>query len=208
MTVGTVGPVIDKVTVKIAEDGEILVKGPNVMLGYYNCPDATAEVIDSDGWFHTGDIGIFEENRFLKITDRKKEIFKTSGGKYIAPMIIENKLKESPFIEQAMVIGENQKYASALIVPAFAVLKDWCAKNGISYTTNEEMIQNEKVKKLIQEEVENINKQLAQYETIKRPELLAREWSIDQGEMTPKLSLKRKVILAANKNLVDKIYGE
>ncbi|MGQ0828445.1 MAG: AMP-dependent synthetase/ligase [Bacteroidota bacterium] len=208
MKFGTVGPVIEKVTVKIAEDGEILVKGPNVMLGYYNRPDATTEVIDSEGWFHTGDIGIFEENRFLKITDRKKEIFKTSGGKYIAPMIIENKLKESPFVEQAMVIGENQKYASALIVPAFAALKDWSAKNGITYTTNEDMIKNEKVKKLIHDEVENINKQLAQYETIKRPELLAREWSIDKGEMTPKLSLKRKVILAANKALVDKIYGE
>lgn len=207
MKFGTVGPVIDKVTVKIAEDGEILVKGPNIMLGYYNRPDATAEVIDSEGWFHTGDIGIFEENRFLKITDRKKEIFKTSGGKYIAPMMIENKLKESAFVEQAMVIGENQKYASALIVPAFAALKDWCAKNGIKYTTNEEMIKNEGVKKLIHDEVENINKELAQYEKIKRPELLTREWSIDKGEMTPKLSLKRKVIMAANKELVDKIYG-
>lgn len=208
MRFGTVGPVIDKVTVKIAEDGEILVKGPNVMLGYYNRPDATAEVIDSEGWFHTGDIGIFEDNRFLKITDRKKEIFKTSGGKYIAPMIIENKLKESPFIEQAMVIGENQKFASALIVPAFAALKEWCAKNNIPYTTNEEMIKNEAVKKHICQEVENINKSLAQYETIKRPEFLAREWAIDKGEMTPKLSLKRKVILAANKALVDRIYGE
>lgn len=207
MRFGTVGPVIDKVTVKFAQDGEILVKGPNVMLGYYNRPDATAEAIDSDGWFHTGDIGMLEDNRFLKITDRKKEIFKTSGGKYIAPMMIENKLKESPFIEQAMVIGENEKYASALIVPSFAALKDWCSKNGIQYTTNEEMIKNENLKKRILEEVEHTNKELAQYEKIKRPELLSREWSIDKGEMTPKLSLKRKVILAANKVLVDKIYG-
>ena len=204
---GTVGPVIDGVTVKIAEDGEILVKGPNLMMGYYNRPDATAETIDSEGWLHTGDIGTFVDNRFLKITDRKKEIFKTSGGKYIAPVMIENKLKESPFIEQAMVIGENQKFASALLVPSFAFLKDWCSKNGINYTTNEEMIKNEEIKKLIVEEVEKANNDLAQYERIKRPELLPREWSIEKGEMTPKLSFKRKVIMAANKDLVDKIYG-
>lgn len=205
---GTVGPVIDGVTVKIAEDGEILVKGPNVMLGYYNRPDATAEVIDSEGWFHTGDIGMFVEDRFLKITDRKKEIFKTSGGKYIAPMILENKLKESPFIEQVMVIGENQKFASALIVPSFVFLKEWCIRKGIPYTSNEEIIKNEEVKKRIIEEVEKVNKTLAQFETIKRHELLPREWTIENGEMTPKLSFKRKVIMAANKDLVDKIYRD
>lgn len=205
---GTVGPVIDGVTVKIAEDGEILVKGPNVMLGYYNRPDATAEVIDSEGWFHTGDIGTFVEDRFLKITDRKKEIFKTSGGKYIAPMILENKLKESPFIEQVMVIGENQKFASALIVPSFAFLKEWCIRKEIPYSSNEEIIKNEEVKKRILEEVEKVNKTLAQFETIKRPELLPREWTIEFGEMTPKLSFKRKVIMAANKELVNKIYSE
>ncbi|MDO9185921.1 MAG: long-chain fatty acid--CoA ligase [Bacteroidia bacterium] len=205
---GTVGPVIDGVTVKIAEDGEILVKGPNVMLGYYNRPDATAEVIDSEGWFHTGDIGMFIEDRFLKITDRKKEIFKTSGGKYIAPMILENRLKESPFIEQVMVIGENQKFASALIVPSFVFLKEWCIRKEIPYTSNEEIIKNEEVKKRILEEVEKVNKTLAQFETIKRPELLPREWTIEFGEMTPKLSFKRKVIMAANKELVNKIYSE
>ncbi|MES2285225.1 MAG: long-chain fatty acid--CoA ligase [Bacteroidota bacterium] len=205
---GTVGPVIDGVTVKIAEDGEILVKGPNVMLGYYNRPDATAEVIDSEGWFHTGDIGMFVEDRFLKITDRKKEIFKTSGGKYIAPMILENKLKESPFIEQVMVIGENQKYASALIVPSFVFLKEWCIRKGIPYASNEEIIKNEEAKKRILQEVEKVNEGLAQFETIKRPELLPREWTIENGEMTPKLSFKRKVIMAANKDLVDKIYRD
>ena len=204
---GTVGTIIDKVTVKFADDGEILVKGPNVMLGYYNRPDATAEAIDSEGWFHTGDIGVLEDNRFLKITDRKKEIFKTSGGKYIAPVMIENKLKESSFIEQVMVIGENEKYASALIVPSFSYLKEWCALHNINYTTNEEMIKNEDVKKRIVLEVENLNEELAQYEKIKRPELLPREWSIDKNEMTPKLSLKRKVIMAANKDLIEKIYG-
>jgi long-chain acyl-CoA synthetase len=205
---GTVGPVIDKVKVKFAEDGEILVKGPNVMLGYYNRPDATAEAIDNEGWFHTGDIGILEDNRFLKITDRKKEIFKTSGGKYIAPVMIENKLKESPFIEQVMVLGENQKYASALIVPAFAYLKEYCKRKNINYISNEEIIKNPEIKARIIEEVEKVNKELAPYETIKRPELLSREWSIEKGEMTPKLSLKRKVIMTANKALTDKIYGE
>jgi len=205
---GTVGPVIDGVTVKIAEDGEILVKGPNVMLGYYNRPDATAEVMDADGWFHTGDIGMFEENRFLKITDRKKEIFKTSGGKYIAPVMIENKLKESPFVEQAMVIGENQKFASAFIVPAFAFLKEYCQRKGIPFTSNEDLIKNETIKARIIAEVEKVNKELAQYEKIKNPQLLSREWSIDKGEMTPKLSLKRKVIMAANADLVNKIYAE
>ncbi|MDQ3048337.1 MAG: long-chain fatty acid--CoA ligase, partial [Bacteroidota bacterium] len=163
--------------------------------------------IDSDGWFHTGDIGMFEDNRFLKITDRKKEIFKTSGGKYIAPVMIENKLKESPFIEQALVIGENQKFASALIVPAFAFLKDYCSKKGIAFTSNEDIIKNETIKARIKEEIEKTNNELAQYERIKCPELLPREWTIDKGEMTPKLSLKRKVIMTANKELVDKIYG-
>ncbi|MGZ4159032.1 MAG: AMP-dependent synthetase/ligase, partial [Bacteroidia bacterium] len=204
---GTVGPVIDGVVVSFAEDGEILVKGPNVMLGYYNRPDATAETIDSNGWFHTGDIGVLEDNRFLKITDRKKEIFKTSGGKYIAPVMIENKLKESPFIEQVMVIGENHKYASALIVPAFAFLKEYCKRKNIEYSSNEEIIKNDTIKARIAEEIEKVNAELAQYEKIKRPELLSREWTIDKNEMTPKLSLKRKVIMAENKDLIEKIYG-
>lgn len=204
---GTVGTVIDKVTVKIAEDGEILVKGPNVMLGYYNRPDATAEAIDQEGWFHTGDIGEFIDNRFLKITDRKKEIFKTSGGKYIAPVMIENKLKESPFIEQVMVIGENQKYASALIIPAFAFIKEYCKIKNIDYTNNEEIIKNPMIKDRINEEVEKVNNDLAQYEKIKRSQLLSREWTIEKNEMTPKLSLKRKIIMDTNKDLIDKIYG-
>lgn len=205
---GTVGPVIDGVKVSFAEDGEILVKGPNVMLGYYNRPDATAEAIDPQGWFHTGDIGVMVENRFLKITDRKKEIFKTSGGKYIAPVMIENKLKESQFIEQVMVIGENQKFASALIVPAFAFLREYCKRKEIEYTSNEEIIKNPVIRARILQSVEKVNKTLAQYETIKRPEFLAREWSIEKNEMTPKLSLKRKVIMEANKDLINKIYNE
>ncbi len=204
---GTVGPVIEHVKVSFAEDGEILVKGPNVMLGYFNRPDATAEAIDKEGWFHTGDIGEFVDNRFLKITDRKKEIFKTSGGKYIAPVMIENKIKESPFIEQVMVIGENEKYASALIVPSFAYLKEYCKLHKIEFNSNEELIKKPEIKSRIVEEIEKVNKKLAHYETIKRPELLAREWTIDKNEMTPKLSLKRKVIMAANKDLIAKIYG-
>jgi long-chain acyl-CoA synthetase len=205
---GTVGDVIDGVKVKIAEDGEILVKGPNVMLGYYNRPDATAEVMDSEGWFHTGDIGTFINNRYLKITDRKKEIFKTSGGKYIAPIMIENKLKESPFIEQALVVGENQKYAAALIVPSFVALKDWCAKQSINYTSNEDLIAKKEVLNLIDKEIAESNKTLAPYETIKRVTLLPREWTIEKGEMTPKLSLKRKVIMEANKQMVEKMFNE
>lgn len=204
---GTVGPVIEGVQIKFAEDGEILVHGPNVMLGYYKRPDATAEAIDKDGWFHTGDIGVMVENRFLKITDRKKEIFKTSGGKYIAPVMIENKLKESPFIEQVMVLGENEKFASALIVPSFAFLKDYCRRKNIPFTTNEEIVKNETIKARIMQEVEKVNSGLAQYEKIKRPELLSREWSIDKNEMTPKLSLKRKVIMEGNKELIGKIYS-
>jgi long-chain acyl-CoA synthetase len=204
--IGTVGPVISNVQVKFAEDGEICVKGPNIMLGYYNQPALTAEAIDSEGWFHTGDIGVIEDGRFLKITDRKKEMFKTSGGKYITPQIIENKLKESRFIEQAMVIGENEKFPAAFIVPSFAFLKGWCERHKIAFTDNRSMIENEQVKKRVMEEVENINKELAQYEKIKKIELLLREWTIEHGEMTPKLSLKRKIILNGNKEAYDRIY--
>jgi long-chain acyl-CoA synthetase len=206
MRFGTVGKVIDGVTVKIADDGEILVKGPNVMLGYYNNPEATAEVIDADGWFHTGDIGEVSKDGFLRITDRKKQIFKTSGGKYIAPAPIENKLQESPYIEQAMVVGEYQKFASALIVPSFTKLKEWAIKNGITYTSDVEMIKNEKIKQLIVQEVEKVNVELAQYEKIKQPVLLAQEWTVIGGQLTPKLSYRRKVIASENKEVIEKIY--
>lgn len=204
---GTVGPVIDKVDVKIAEDGEIIVKGPNIMMGYYKRPDLTAEVMDANGYFHTGDIGEFVDGKYLKITDRKKEIFKTSGGKYIAPQMIENKLKESRFVEQVMVIGENQKFPAAFIVPSFAFIKEYCERKGIPYTSKEEIITNKEIIERIGEEVNNVNKNLANYEQIKKFELLPREWSIEQGEMTPKLSLKRKVILKANEELFNRIYS-
>jgi long-chain acyl-CoA synthetase len=205
--IGTVGPVIEGVQVKIADDGEILCKGPNVMMGYYKRPDLTAEVIDKDGWLHTGDIGTLDEGKFLKITDRKKEIFKTSGGKYIAPQMIENKLKESRFIEQAMVIGENEKFAAALIVPAFAFIKDWGAKKGLKLNTNDEIANSKEVRERIREEIDSINKTLGHYETIKKFELLNKEFSIESGEMTPKLSLKRRVIIERCSALVKKIYG-
>jgi len=203
---GTIGPVLPKQEVKIAEDGEILVKGPNIMLGYYKRPDLTAEVIDADGFFHTGDIGEFVDKIYLKITDRKKEIFKTSGGKYIAPQIIENKLKESVFIEQVMVVGENKNYAAALVVPSFDFLKNWCAKKDIPFTTPHEMVKNQMVMERLMEEVETVNAKLAKFETIKKIHLLPELFSIEKGEMTPKLSLRRKQILKNNEAAIEKMY--
>jgi long-chain acyl-CoA synthetase len=205
---GTVGPVIKGCEVKIAEeDGEILMKGPNKMLGYFKNPEATAEMIDQDGWLHTGDVGMFVENKFLKITDRKKEIFKTSSGKYIAPMAIENKLKECKYVENCMVIGEGQKYASALIVPSYDNFKEFCAQNGINFTIKEEMAEHPELKKIISNHVKEINKGLAPYEQLKRCEIVKHEWSIDKGEITPKLSLKRKVIKEKNLDVINKIYA-
>jgi long-chain acyl-CoA synthetase len=204
---GTVGKVINDVTVKIADDGEILCKGPNIMLGYYKRPDLTAEVIDREGWFHTGDIGILEDGKYLKITDRKKEMFKTSGGKYVAPQPIENKMKESPFIEQIMVVGENRNFAAALIVPAFAHLQKWCSENGVPFTTNEEAIRNPKIIEAVAKEVDEYNKLFGKTEQVKKFELLPREWTVDQGELTPTLKLKRKIILDKYKGLVEKIYS-
>ena len=205
--IGTVGMAIDGVEVKIAEeDGEILTRGPHVMKGYYKRPDLTAEVIDKDGWFHTGDIGTLVEGKYLKITDRKKEMFKTSGGKYVAPQPIENKLKESVVIEQAMVVGEGQKYAAALIVPSFAGLQDWCQHKGIKYTTDEEMIEKPEIVDKFRREVNKANETLAQYETIKKFRLLPHMWTIESGELTAKLSIKRKVISANYKDIIDSMF--
>lgn len=202
---GTVGPIIDGVEVKFAEDGEILVKGPNVMLGYYK-READTQAAIKDGWFHTGDIGQLVDKRFLKITDRKKEIFKTSGGKFIAPQVIENKIKESPFIEQALVIGEGERFPAALIVPSFIYLKDWCKIKGIEFTNNAEMIKNEEVIKRYNKEIDKVNQTLSHFEMIKKIKLMPKEWTIDSGEMTPKLSLKRNLILKANEAIVNEIY--
>jgi len=203
---GTVGPLIEGVEVKIAEDGEILTRGPNVMMGYYKRPDLTAEVIQ-DEWFSTGDIGTLTEKNFLKITDRKKELFKTSGGKYVAPLPIENKLKESPFIEQVMLVGADRKFVSALMVPSFPNLFDWCRKNGITETSHEEVIRNPKVIDLYKELVESFNKFFNHVEQVKKFELLPNEWSVDTGEMTPKLSLKRKVVIEKYRDAIERIYS-
>ena len=202
---GTVGPVLDNVEVKIADDGEILCKGPNIMMGYYRQPELTGEVI-TDGWFHTGDIGTLVDNKYLKITDRKKEMFKTSGGKYVAPLPIENKLKESLLIEQVMVLGADKKYVGALIVPSFPNLKEWAKQEGIDDRSNEALIKNPKVKDLYKDLIDSFNKYFNQVEQIKRFELLPFEWTIEGGEMTPKLSLKRKVVMEKNADAIDRIY--
>jgi long-chain acyl-CoA synthetase len=203
---GSVGPAIKDVEVKIAEDGEVLCKGPNVMKGYYKRPDATAEVM-KDGWFYTGDIGKFE-NGLLYITDRKKEIFKTSGGKYIAPQVMENKFKESMFIEQIMVIGENRKHPAALIVPSFAALSLRLEQEGITEKDSAKLITLPQTINLIQSEVDRLNEGFGNYEKVKKFALLPIEWSVAGGELTPKLSLKRRVILEKYSSEIEKIYQE
>ena len=208
--IGTVGPLIDGVTVRIAEDGEILVKGPNVMMGYYNLPEITAETIDSEGWFHTGDIGIFEEGKFLKITDRKKEIFKTSGGKYIVPQAMENKFKESRFIEQIMVIGEGEKFPAAFIVPSFTFIKEWAHRKNIDLgdASNHSIARDIHVLGRIQQEIDKFNKGFGNWEQIKRFALLEKEFSVEGEELTPTLKLKRKKILAKYQAQYESIYKE
>lgn len=176
------------------------------MKGYYKRPDLTAQVIDEDGFFHTGDIGELVDGKFLRITDRKKEIFKTAGGKYIAPQMLENKYRESPLIEQIMVIGENRRFPSALIVPSFPTLKEWCNNMDIPYTSNVEMIKNPKVIDKFGQEIERFNQEFGHWEQVKRIELLPKEWSIEGGELTPKLSLRRKVVLEKYSEIIEKIY--
>ncbi len=204
--IGTVGPVIDGVEVKIAKDGEILCKGPNIMKGYYQHPELTKEVIDEQGWFHTGDIGHFEDGKYLKITDRKKEMFKTSGGKYVAPQVIESKLTESPFIENVLAIGEGQRFASAIILPNFYHLRSWCKVKHIPYTTDEEMIRNQRIIDRFQRVVDESNEELDQTQQIKRFKLLADQWGIETGELSPTLKLKRRVLYEKYADLIDEMY--
>ena len=204
--VGCVGSVLDCVEVKIAEDGEILAKGDSIMPGYYKNPEATAEAIDKDGWFHTGDIGIFVDGKYLKITDRKKEIFKTSGGKYVAPQLVENKLKESSFIEQCMVTGEGQKFPSALIIPEFTALGVWCKQQEINVNSPDEMIANKKVIAKLEEEVLMTMASVAKYEQVKKFVLLPRLFTISDGEITPTLKLKRKQIYAKHEAAILDLY--
>jgi len=206
---GTVGIPIPGVDVRIAEDGEILAKGPNIMQGYYNRPDLTAEVIDSDGWFHTGDIGEFVNGRFLKITDRKKELFKTAGGKYIAPQPLENAFRESPFIEQVMVVGgDAMKYVSLLIVPTILSLEEWAKHKGIHFHNKEDLLKNPDVVALYDGIIEQVNKELSKYETIKKFTLVPDEWGIDTGELTPTMKLKRKVIYEKFAGEIAAMYKE
>ena len=205
--VGTVGKVIDNVEVIIAEDGEILCKGPNLMMGYFKDEKLTSEVI-TDGYFHTGDIGIFDADGFLKITDRKKEMFKTSGGKYIAPQLIENTMKQSRFIEQIMVIGDGQKMPAAFIQPNFEFLKEWAVIHGIDIgKSNEEIISNEKVIERIQGEIDTLNDKFGNWEKIKRFELTPDVWSIEGGQLTPTLKLKRTIVMEKYIDLFHKIYN-
>jgi len=191
---GTVGPVLRGVTVKIGDDGEILCKGPNLMKGYYKDPEQTREAIDKEGWFHTGDLGHIEPEGQLKITGRKKEIFKTSFGKYVSPQPIEDKFKESLFINQLIVVGENQKFAGALIEPDFTFLKAWCGVKEVPYTTNAEMVQLPRIRKRFQVEIDKYNKFFGDTEKIKSWDLLDTEWTFDTGEITPTLKLKRNFI--------------
>lgn len=206
MKFGTVGPVVENVIVEIAEDGEILVKGPNVMMGYYHNPELTREVIDELGWFHTGDIGKIEPQGQLRITGRKKEIFKTSFGKYISPEHIENKFKESAFIDAIMVIGENQKFAAALIVPDFAHLRGWCQVKEIPYTSDAEMIALLRINKRFHKEVHKYNKLFGATEQIRSFELIGSEWTVDTGELTPSLKLKRKIIGEKYASVIARIF--
>ncbi len=213
---GTVGVPIEGIEVHLDHregmqpgEGEILCKGPNVMMGYYKRPDVTAETV-KDGWLYTGDVGTFVEYKgakYIKITDRVKEIFKTSGGKYVAPLSLESKMKEIPYIEQMLVIGENRNYVTALIVPNYITLKEWCTKKGVAANSNSEMANSEAVKKMMQAEIDTKNKNFGQWETIKRFELLPGEWTIDGGEMTPTMKVKRKAVMEKYASQIEKLYS-
>jgi len=206
--VGTVGKVIDNVEVVIAEDGEILTKGPNLMIGYYKEPEKTREAIDENGYFHTGDIGEIDSEGFLKITDRKKEMFKTSGGKYVAPQIIENIMKQSRFIEQIMVIGDGEKMPAAFIQPNFEFVQEWAKRKNIDIgNTNEDMIKNPEVIARIQEDVDFYNQKFGNWEKVKKFELTPEVWSIEGDQLTPTMKLKRRNIKETYKILYNRIYG-
>ncbi|PKL83251.1 MAG: long-chain fatty acid--CoA ligase [Ignavibacteriae bacterium HGW-Ignavibacteriae-3] len=205
--IGTVGTPIPDVEIKIADSGEILTKGPNVMMGYYKNPEATKKAIDEDGWFHTGDIGIMVDEKYLKITDRLKEIFKTSGGKFIAPLPIENKMKESLFIRNIMVVGENEKFCAALIVPEFDFIEKWCEKKSVKDYLDKGITRSDAIKERIGKEIAHYNKRFSHIEQIKQFELVDNDWTVESGELTPTLKLKRKVIRNNNIPLLEKIYS-
>lgn len=205
---GTVGKPIPQSKVRFAEDGEIEVKGPNVMVGYYNKPDATKEVFTSDGWFKTGDIGEIDKDGFLTITDRKKELFKTSGGKYIAPAPIEQMIKHSPYVNQVVLVGNERKFPAALIVPDFESLKNYAKKEGINAETPGDFCSSEQIKRLIERQINDLTAKLSKYEKVKKIALLEKEFSVKDGEMTPTLKIKRRVIYEKYKDVIDKIYED
>jgi len=206
LKLGSVGTVIEGVEVKIADDGEVLCKGPNVMMGYYNDPELTKSAIDEEGWFHTGDIGYLDQDEFLMITDRKKEIFKLSNGMFIAPQLIENIFKESNAIDQIMVVGENEKFASAIISPNFSYFNEQRSANKISYTDPEEMIQLPEIHSIFNSEIEKLNKRLNPAERINRFRLVPDEWSPATGELSPTMKLKRQFIADKYRMLIDQVY--
>jgi len=203
---GTVGPVLDNVEVKIAEDGEILTKGPHVMLGYYKAPELTKEVISEDGWFHTGDLGVLEDGKYVKITGRKKSMFKTSMGKYIVPEIMENKLRESKFIEQAIILGENEKYVGLIISPDQQYLKDWCRLEGHGWGNYINAVQNPEIRKKFQEEIDEYNKLFHPHEKIIKFDLVPHEWGVETGELTPTLKVKRNFIEKKYEKEIGKMF--
>jgi long-chain acyl-CoA synthetase len=204
---GSVGTVIEGVELKIADDGEILCKGDCLMMGYYKDEALTHQVIDEEGWFHTGDVGHLEEGKFLMVTDRKKEIFKLSNGKFVAPQPIENRIKESSFIDQAMVVGEHQKFASALLVPDFEYLKEWCASNDVKNgKSREELIAIPEVVTVMNSEIDQINQGLMEWERILRFRMVPDDWSPATGELSASLKLKRKVVAERYSRLLESIY--
>lgn len=204
--IGTVGKALEGVTIKIEEDGEILVKGNQVMKGYWNNPEANREVFTEDGFFRTGDIGFLDEEGYLTITDRKKEMLKTSGGKYVAPQPIENEFNTDPFIEQVAVVGDSRKYMTALIVPEFEALEEWAKGHGITYQNNTELVNDPEVKTLIEKSVAEVNKKLAKFEQIKKYQIIDRSFTEESGELTPTLKKKRRVIETKYKDLIDEMY--
>jgi len=204
---GTVGPILKNVEVKIAEDGEILMKGPSLMLGYYKDQKMTDEAIDKDGWFHTGDIGEIHDHNILKITDRKKEIFKLSTGKYIAPQVVENIFKESSFIEQIMVVGADEKYASAIVCPAFHFLHGWCGKHNVKFQDNRDLIQHPKVIERYQKEIDKINENFGSHRQLKKFELVCQEWTPETGELSQTLKVKRRFLKEKYRIKLDRLYG-
>jgi long-chain acyl-CoA synthetase len=206
MKPGSVGCAIEGVEVKIAEDGEILTRGPHVMKGYFNKPQATAEAIDADGWFHTGDIGVLDKDGYLAITDRKKDIIVTSGGKNIAPQPIENALKSHPLIAEIVMIGNKRNFPSALVVPNFGNLEKWARERDVPVASREALVSDPRVVDLYDRTVKELTKDQAQYERIKKVALLSREFSIETGELTPKLSVKRRVVEEKYKGLIDTMY--